>query len=67
MNRYPNEIAIGWYHGAGILLKPLIVVGILLRLLGPILTKVVGTNSLKATGTNFDHSLEEIWGLKWAL
>ena len=29
--------------------------GILLRLLGPFLTKVVGTNSLKAAGTNFDY------------
>ena len=37
MNRYQNQLAIGWYHGAGILL----------RLLGPILTK--------AAGTNFDH------------
>ena len=32
--------------------------GILLRLLGPILTKDVGTNSLKAVGTNFDHFSE---------
>ena len=38
MNRYPNQRAIGRYHGAGIILKPWIVAGILLRLLGPILT-----------------------------
>ena len=31
---------------------------ILLRLLGPILTKATGTNSLKAVGTNFDHFSE---------
>ena len=35
-------------------------VGILLRLLGPFLTKAAGTNSLKATGTNFDHFFENI-------
>ena len=45
MNRYPNQLAIGFYHGAGILLKPRIVAGILLRLLRPILTKAAGTNS----------------------
>ena len=33
-------------------------VGILLRLLGPILTKAAGTNSLKADGTNFDQFSE---------
>ena len=32
--------------------------GILLRLLGPFFTKVDGTNSLKAAGTNFDHFSE---------
>ena len=31
---------------------------ILLRLLGPFFTKVVGTNSLKVVGTNFDHFSE---------
>ena len=40
MNRYPNQLAIGWYHGAGILLRPM----------GPILTK--------AARTNFDHFSE---------
>ena len=33
-------------------------VGILLRMLGPIFTKAAGTNSLKAAGNNFDHSSE---------
>ena len=32
--------------------------GILLRLLGPILTKAAGTNSLKVVGTNFNHFSE---------
>ena len=35
MNRYPNQLVIGWYHGAGILL----------RLLGPFFTKAAGTDS----------------------
>ena len=35
-------------------------VGIVLRLLGPILTKVVGTNSLKAIGTYFDNFSENV-------
>ena len=33
-------------------------VGIILRLLGPFFTKAIGTNSLKAVGTNFDHFSE---------
>ena len=33
--------------------------GILLRLLGPILTKAAKTNSLKVAGTNFDHVSEK--------
>ena len=55
MNMHPNQLAIGRYHGVGILLKPWIVSGILLRLLGPILTKDAQTNYLKDIGTNFDH------------
>ena len=46
MNRYPNQLAIGQYHGAAILLKPWIVAGILLRLLGPILTNYFHTWSI---------------------
>ena len=45
MNRYPNQLAIGRYHGSVILLKPWIMAGILLRLMGPFFTKAVGTNS----------------------
>ena len=45
MNRYPNQLSIGGYHGAGILLKLWIVADILLKLLRPFFTKAAGTNS----------------------